>query len=381
MFKELQSYDYMGILRVLGLLIMLSVIYPTNSVAGQVYTLFLALVVITTNTLLLRGLVDTLTKKRIFIAIETILFLILLFFSPNLIYIGLLSVQIITVCIFFSNMWERNIYSILLASVAFIYSLSYSWEYYKTGMTISQIMLELLPYLFFYFVGSAVSKLIQQKEELESLNHKLKESTERVKELAITEERNRLARDIHDTVAHRATGLIMQLQAARSLSKKKRPEELESVIENCLQVSKQMLDEMRRSVRALAPEDTENLLAETTLKQLVDNFSNQTGMKIEVDFYGNRKELSSEQQVTLYRAIQEALTNAKRHGEATEVQIVIKYLASSIEMQIKDNGKGSDNLDYGFGLQAMQQRIMKLHGSLQLDSSNEGVQIVIVIPS
>lgn len=373
------TYAYMVISRILAQLIVLAVIFPSHGTLGKGYIILLGAAFIYTNYLLGSGKINSISKSRTLIGVETALVLVLYWLIPIQYHMVFFAVQLVTVCILFRNSWERNLYAVGLVSISIGLSLSYEWVYYGFSVRTDRLALEILPYLFFYFAGNAIRKQEMQREELQELNLKLAEYSQRVKELAVTEERNRLAREIHDTVAHRATGLIMQLQAAKSLAQKK-PEDIEPVLDNCLQVSRSMLDEMRKSVRALAPIESENLISESGLRRLIDDFSKQTGVAITLQTFGKKVDLQHDQQVAVYRAIQEALTNAKLHGNAEKVDIIMKYLPDALEVNVTDYGKGCTEFKEGFGLSGMRSRMEALGGELSINFNKGGCQLVLLIP-
>ena len=200
-------------------------------------------------------------------------------------------------------------------------------------------------------------------------------------ELAILDERNRMAREIHDTLAQAFTGISLQLEAARnSLGTN-----TEIAIERLLQaknLAKEGISEARRSVRALRPEALEFGLP-TALHQLVDKMLLGTKLKAEISIEGETRTLTSEIEVELFRIAQEALTNVIRHAQATEIGIQLIYEPDTIYLQIKDNGIGFDLQQIhneGFGLLGMRERCDRLDGNLVIDSAvGQGTKITITV--
>lgn len=225
-----------------------------------------------------------------------------------------------------------------------------------------------------------IALLEDRRVKLQQLNLKLEEYAAQVEELAVTKERNRMAREIHDTVAHGITGLIMQLQAARKVNPRD-PDKADQLLKRSEEATREVLREMRQSVRALAPEGTRSLSGDQALRELIDAFSHSTEMGIDFDIEGVRRELDAERQAVLYRVLQEALTNAKRHGKATNVTVDLKYQDRKLAITIRDNGKGFVKLNEGFGLSGMKSRVHEVQGELTIKGDpGNGCEVGIAIP-
>jgi signal transduction histidine kinase len=205
---------------------------------------------------------------------------------------------------------------------------------------------------------------------------------------AALEERTRLARDIHDTLAQGLTGVVVQLGAAqRALDAA--PLEARSHLALALRMARESLAEARRSVwnlrsPALQRGDLGDALRSLTVRPL--------GGSVSVSFEqaGELWPLTSEIESTLLRVCQEALVNVAKHAQASEAKVTLEYLPGAVRLSIYDNGVGLDEplLDDpellsgpwgGFGLVGMRERVAALGGTLQI-SSNGGVQIMVEIP-
>jgi signal transduction histidine kinase len=367
--EKLHALSYMTICRVLSQFLILFMFYSVVPYWAQLYSLLLGFVFLASNMILWKERLCTEMHKRLFIWVETGFLLVLFTVVPFGAYFGFFMIQLVTVCLIFQKTWERNSYAMLFV----LFGIGFSFYHHSGSEHFRDTSFNILfSSIFCFAAANAIRKLQSQKAELEILNRKLEEYAEKVQELTITEERNRLARDIHDTVAHQSTGLIMQLQAAKSLSTKK-PDQVEAIIDKCLEVSRHMLDEMRNSVRALSPVESRNLLSNQSIQKLINNFADQTNMSVQLLEFGTARPLEQESQVAIYRAIQEGLTNAKRHGDANDVRIVLKYLNDRLHLNIEDNGQGCENVHYGFGLAAMKERLSKLKGKMIVESKRAGL--------
>ena len=201
-------------------------------------------------------------------------------------------------------------------------------------------------------------------------------------ELAVVNERNRMAREIHDTLAQAFTGISLQLEAASNILATQ-PEAARTRLLQAKALAKEGIIEARRSVRALRPETLEFNNLAIALQQLMDNMTNSTDLKTQVIVEGE-PELTPNLEVDLYRIAQEAITNTLRHAEATELTLSLISTTNSIELQIKDNGIGfePDRLsDTSFGLIGMQERSDRHNGNLLINSDRDrGTKITITIP-
>ncbi|GAB4532078.1 MAG: hypothetical protein Tsb0014_16160 [Pleurocapsa sp.] len=217
-------------------------------------------------------------------------------------------------------------------------------------------------------VGSAIyrQQIQQEKEQAE---------------LAILDERNRMAREIHDTLAQAFTGISLQLEAARN-NLLNNPEEVQERLNLAKILAKEGITEARRSVRALRPEALESGLA-IALKQLGEKMFTGTEIQAQITIEGEIRPLDPEIEVNLFRIAQEAITNTLRHANASEIAIELIYEADSIHLQIKDNGVGFEpkvTMGRGFGLIGIKERCDRINCNLVLNSaSDRGTEIIITV--
>lgn len=204
-------------------------------------------------------------------------------------------------------------------------------------------------------------------EQLESANQQLRQSALKVEELATTQERNRLAREIHDNLGHYLTVINVQLEAARAVFQRD-PSAARTAIEKSQALTREGLAEVRRSIAALRAspmdgrpltEGIERLLEELRLEGLIG----------ELTILGQAREPSQQVAHTFYRATQEALTNVRRHARASKVSIELDYRQDhQLRMRIADNGIGADpaQLAESFGLLGLRERLQLLGGRLTI---------------
>lgn len=228
----------------------------------------------------------------------------------------------------------------------------------------------------------------QNRDELAELGHTLNNMAVQMdnllderQEITIMEERNRLARELHDSVKQQAFAASAQLAAAHSLYNR----DPDSAVSN-LSEAERLVDDVRRELTDLIHElrpaalKGEGLVKAT--RQLASETENMLGIPIHVRVKGERT-IPLEIEQTLYRILQGGLSNVARHSFATRVEIVIKYSRSDIQVSIEDNGIGFQPADqsYGVGLKSIQERIDLIKGSVQIISQpGAGTQLLIQAP-
>jgi signal transduction histidine kinase len=207
------------------------------------------------------------------------------------------------------------------------------------------------------------------------------------RQAGVLEERQRMAQEIHDTLAQGFTSIILQLEAAdQSL-----PDDLPSVedrIHKARDTARTNLEEARRLVLALQPAPLQQISLVEALRRETERWERNSGVRASFSVTGEPKTLHPQCEVTLLRALQEGLNNISKHAQADEVNITLSYMADQVALDIQDDGVGFDpqSLDVsksvgGFGLQAMRQRSEQNDGKLIIESEvGEGTTLVIQIP-
>lgn len=214
------------------------------------------------------------------------------------------------------------------------------------------------------------------------------EALQQTREVAVLEERNRMAREIHDTMAQGFTGIVLQMEAAEQ-SLETSPEELPGHLNRARAIAREGLQEARRTVWGLVPRALENSTLDTALQEAVRRFGAEGGAKIAFTESGDRRELPKEIQTVLLRICQESLTNIRRHAEASEVTVHLDYRPREVLLSVKDDGVGFDyptvqieKMGRSFGLVGMRQRADLIKGQLDIDSSkNQGTAVRLTIPT
>jgi signal transduction histidine kinase len=231
-------------------------------------------------------------------------------------------------------------------------------------------------FAFAFIFSVCLSALENQRNTAEHLLTQLEEAHEQLRAhakeaeaLAVAEERNRMAREIHDTLGHYLTILAVELETALKLEEHG-DARLRSQLIGARRVATECLTEVRHSVAALRPTDPSTLTLDAALARLRAEFAAALpDTEITLDIEGPIQTLTPELRVALYRCAQESLTNIRKHAHATKalIRVRMRMDAREVEMTILDNGVGDDACgdghEPGFGLLGMRERIALLGGA------------------
>lgn len=202
-------------------------------------------------------------------------------------------------------------------------------------------------------------------------------------ELTVITERNRMAREIHDTLAQGFTGIIMQLEAAEQTLGEDN-EQSQKHLETARNLARESLNEARRSVWALHPQVLENLELTDALRQAINEFGNTAGIEVRFTTTGPVRDVSHDTENALLRILQEALNNIRKHAEADSVDVNLSKEEDAILLDVRDDGSGfspETDTNGGFGLISMRERARLLGGSFVLFSEpGKGTRIQVKIP-
>jgi len=223
--------------------------------------------------------------------------------------------------------------------------------------------------------------------DLERSHQQLKEYAAQAEELAATEERNRVARDIHDSVGHSLAVVNVQLEKALVFHGNE-PNVTEQAIKDARWAAKEALNDVRASVRTLRQSSDDFSFSEA-VTGLVEQ-STSDALKIDLQINGSEVAYTRPALMTLYRAAQEGLTNVHKHSQADHVQIMVQFDETSVRMQILDNGKGfnvdeieglSHYRQERFGLRGIRERLELVGGEMLLESeAGKGSVLIVTIP-
>jgi signal transduction histidine kinase len=272
---------------------------------------------------------------------------------------------------------------IFLASLLVIYLLSGSWSaLVQSGVAFIAAMVFVV-----IFTRITVKELNARQEverlaaELRQANQKLRAYAVQVEELATLQERNRLAREIHDGLGHYLTALNMQIKAAQAVLDQDTPR-VQSALSKAQALAQDALADVRRSVAALRGEPLLNRPLPDALAALLDECRG-AGLVVELTVQGEYRPLLPQADFTLYRAAQEALTNVRKHSLASRVDVTLEYHPAEAILTIADNGVGAAQIDdVGFGLYGLRERLTLLGGSINVVTApGQGFRLEVIAPA
>ena len=260
---------------------------------------------------------------------------------------------------------------------------NYNTERYFLGMRTACNVSSL--FLFLIYIVVLLVEDRKENERIKSLNDQLQKANQQLHEYAQekelmgeTRERNRLAREIHDTLGHILTGISVGIDAVMVLVDAS-PEAAKQQLETIGTMARRGLNDVRRSVRKLKPDALERMSLENAIHQMIEEMSKGTNTKIYFVSYIDKLRFEADEEETIYRIIQESTTNAIRHGKASEIWIRVSEKNEELIIMISDNGVGCSDIKEGFGLRHMRERVELLNGTLFCESMC-GFTVIVKIP-
>jgi signal transduction histidine kinase len=263
---------------------------------------------------------------------------------------------------------------------------------------VAVVVLNVLPMCGFawadWHAGVVNAERVQALEEVSEANHRLettlaenaglqKQLLVQAREAGVLDERQRMAREIHDTLAQGLTGIVTQLQAAEQAAAD--PDGWRRHFASATRLARESLSEARRSVDALRPEPLESARLSDAVAGVAERWSTLNEIPVQVTTTGEPRTMTPDAEVALLRTAQEALANVAKYAQATRVGVTLSYLDAEVVLDVRDDGVGFDPgraardradggtlTGGGFGLIAMRQRIEALSGSLEIESEPGG---------
>lgn len=222
----------------------------------------------------------------------------------------------------------------------------------------------------------------------------LKEVRRAGRRAGVLEERQRLAREIHDTLAQGFTSIVMNLEAAEG-ARPSAPSGVQTYLDYARRTARESLSEARRLVWALRPEALENSSLSEAISGLARRWSEESGISCEVTVTGTPRPLPTSIENVLHRVTQEALSNVRKHARADRVVLTLSYMGGLVILDVRDDGVGFDATKHssmapgavdgsagGFGLGAMRGRVEQVGGTLVVESSpGRGTALVVELPA
>jgi len=224
-----------------------------------------------------------------------------------------------------------------------------------------------------------VSETRRVVARLTETNVRLQNHAVQVREWLLSQERYRIAREFHDTLGHNLTVVVVKIQAAQSILKGD-PERALAELDTACHTARETLKETRATVSSLRDPISGELRGASLWINLCEAFAQCTGMAVTTDIDERFAAVDDNTNATIYRFIQESLTNAYRHGEPSRVDVAVWRDGDSILARISDNGQGVLKMNEGFGLTGLRERVQELGGDLSWQSEfGKGFDIAIEI--
>ncbi len=286
----------------------------------------------------------------------------------------------------FSNLNVQQVPAIITPGIKpeIIYQL-YSNEGQLKALIINMAMnitiLFCLITVFVFVLVNALMSEYRSRQELGTVNKQLRKYALLIEDRAMLQERNRIAREIHDSLGHSLTAQNIQLANAL-LYLRSNLDRTETFLAEAKKLGSHALQDVRHSVATLRSDPLQGKILKVAIAELVKDLQDRT--EINFHYHSDIPDfLPNETTSTVYRIIQEALTNMIKHSEATEVKISLQLVVNYLEVQIKDNGTGFDPQENttGFGIQGMRERTTALGGKFTLFSlPGKGCHVIATIP-
>lgn len=210
-----------------------------------------------------------------------------------------------------------------------------------------------------------------QRTELQQANRKLALTATTVEQLAVSHERNRMARELHDTLAHSLSAVSVQLEAVNALWDVE-PAEARKILEHATTSTRSGLTEARRALHSLRASPLEDLGLTLALSTLAESVAARGNLKLELDVTPNVEGLQPQVEQCIYRVAQEALENVTRHADASNVRVGLEKMSGHLALTIADDGIGFEPTNVNgehFGLQGMRERAEMAGGTLSVASA------------
>jgi signal transduction histidine kinase len=320
--------------------------------------------------------------------VTSLLVLAALAFTGAAEIVFLLFMQVAQFASIFGVWPDGAVYSVINLGIALVIIKAWGESNGALIQTAAEFMAGIIFILVFVLLERRSALASMQAEsllkDLQAANTALKAAHQKEKELAIAEERMRLARDIHDGLGHHLTVLSIQLQAAEKLVERN-PQAAAEALRVSRGEAQAALDEVRRSVGVMRQPPAESQPLVEMIASLVQDFDEHTGLQSDFEHTGTPIELSPFAEQTFFRAVQESLTNIQKHARAVKhIRVRLAYSAEAIHLVVTDDGQlleGAASAQSGFGLKGLRERVDQLGGAFSCGPlSSNGFQVDVIVP-
>lgn len=246
--------------------------------------------------------------------------------------------------------------------------------------------LDIINLLFFIlFLMIYIANEVQENERMtqelimvHQVNHELENYAAVSEKIAEDKERKRLAREIHDTLGHALTGIAAGVDACIAMIDIN-PEATKKQLMVISKVVRQGIVDVRNSLNKLRPGALEQHGFKGAIENMIEEFTSVSDLTISLDYRLDKVDFENTREDILFRVIQESVTNAVRHGDATHIDISLYIEDNSLYLKIQDNGQGCEEIHYGFGLKQMKERLGMINGKVAYDG-HHGFLTIVTIP-
>lgn len=283
----------------------------------------------------------------------------------------------------FSNYGYLSSYIPMISFQEFLSVYNSSTQSILMGIEITMMNLNMvifIAYIFLYLQKQMdeTQRFAALNAELKRLNIQLKGYANLREKMGETKERNRLAREIHDTLGHTLTGLSVGLEACKVMIDTN-PQATKKQLEVLGQSAKKGLTDVRRSVDKLKPDALERYSLKEALDMMIVDFQKMTDVTVLYLCHLPLIDLNADEEEIVYRVVQEGMTNAVRHGHASKIYVSIAQTDGNLIIIIEDNGSGCKEIKPGFGIHHLTERINLLQGRIRY-YGERGFELIVEIP-
>lgn len=340
-------------------------------------------------------------ENLLFLSIETILgFFIMksLYFSYNGIiylifcdalfrfkenkYVKWLTIPLSLLLIIFNYDFFNTLFPLVNADAYFEVYTSTTRGLLQVGIN----FLDIINLLFFIlFLMIYIANEVQENERMtqelimvHQVNHELENYAAVSEKIAEDKERKRLAREIHDTLGHALTGIAAGVDACIAMIDIN-PQATKKQLMVISKVVRQGIVDVRNSLNKLRPGALEQHGFKGAIENMIEEFTSVSDLTISLDYRLDKVDFENTKEDILFRVIQESVTNAVRHGDATHIDISLYIEDNNLYLKIQDNGQGCEEIHYGFGLKQMKERLGMINGKVAYDG-HHGFLTIVTIP-
>lgn len=218
---------------------------------------------------------------------------------------------------------------------------------------------------------NTIQEVNEWSRQLQYANERLKEYNEMTEKMAETRERNRVAREIHDTLGHTLTGVSAGVDACIALLETDTdPKQTKKQLELIAKAVRGGIKDVRSSVSELRADALEHFQLDESIRDMIAEMNSLAGVEVVFHSDVHPFRFSEDEENVIYRIIQEGMTNALRHGKATRIEIDAKKIDGVLYLKIQDNGCGCKEIKKGFGTKHMKERVAMLGGSIHFSGEN-----------